>query len=290
MSHNCISCSDSTFQKEFELTDHFLTHEQFSIHRCPSCGLRMTLPCPPPSEIGKYYETEDYLSHGADQKGLFAWLYRQAKKRNLSNKSRLLAGIAPQSHILDYGCGTGDFINHCQALGYSVRGAEPSPQATAHASSLVRDLIVSPEAELASERRYDIISLWHVLEHIHDPVDILTQLKAKLNNGGHIIIALPNPVSTDAQHYGPQWAGWDVPRHLWHYEPRSIIQLMEGLGMVHVDSQPMWFDAYYVSLLSERYKKGNPLSAIFWASMSNLKAAFDRKRKCSSQIYVFHSA
>lgn len=207
----------------------------------------------------------------------------------MSRKARLLNHLAPHSHLLDYGCGTGDFIKYCQALNFDVRGAEPSAQALVHASPLVIDNIISPEEELASKTSYDIITMWHVLEHIHDPNVVLARMKEKLNPKGSLVIAVPNPSSHDALHYGAHWAGWDVPRHLWHFEPSAIIRMMNDLGFEHQSTHPMWFDAYYVSLLSERYKNGFAPLAFLWASLSNLKAVIRKKKRCSSQIYVFRS-
>ncbi len=285
----CPVCG-SPFQKVLDVKDHFLSQEEFQILRCDGCRLRKTNPAPSPNSIGRYYETEEYLSHGDNQKGLFAWLYRQAKKVNLSRKARLLNQLAPHAHLLDYGCGTGDFIQYCQELGFEARGAEPSAQALKHASPLVIDNIISPEEELAADTKYDIITMWHVLEHVHDPLEVIARLKEKLNTNGHLVIAVPNPDSTDAKHYGAFWAGWDVPRHLWHFEPEAMIKMASSLGLAHEATHAMWFDAYYVSWLSERYKKGLTPLAILWGTVSNFSALFAKKRRCSSQIYVFRAA
>jgi len=283
---SCPVCK-GTLKKELDVKDHFLSQEDFEILRCATCRLRKTNPAPSPLLIGRYYETEEYLSHGDDQKGLFAWLYRQAKKINLSRKARLLNQIAPHSHLLDFGCGTGDFIQYCQELGFQVRGAEPSEQALAHASALVIDNIISPEEELASDTKYDVITMWHVLEHVHNPIDVLSRLMKKLNRNGHLIIAVPNPDSHDARHYGTYWAGWDVPRHLWHFEPHAMIKLANSINLTHITTHPMWLDAFYVSWLSERYKKGLAPLALIRGFISNFRALFAKKRRCSSQIYLF---
>lgn len=283
----CPVCSSNSFNKELALTDHFLSQEDFQIYKCATCGVLKTEPSPSPSEIGKYYETDDYLSHGDDQKGLFAKFYRLAKGYNLGWKGKLLMRLKKDASFLDYGCGTGDLISHCQELGFSVRGAEPSSNAKSYLSPLVKDKVCTPEEELASDRTYDIISMWHVLEHIHEPRVILSSLKQKVNHNGHIVIALPNYESADAKYYGAQWAAWDVPRHLWHYNPSQIIALMTDLGFLHVNSHPMWFDSFYVSLLSERYKNGGAIQAIIQGALSNFKALFNKKESCSSQVYVF---
>jgi SAM-dependent methyltransferase len=270
-----------------DMGDHFLSKERFKLIQCDHCSLLRTDPMPPESEIGAYYKSEEYLSHGAEKKGLFASLYRLAKNYNLSWKTNLISRLHAKASLLDYGCGTADLLSHCQARGMNVRGAEPSLEAIAHARPDVLHLIVSPEEELSSSRTYDVISLWHVLEHIHEPREVLLKLKAKLNSSGHLVIAVPNHASFDAKHYGEYWAAWDVPRHLWHYTPDQIIPFLESLGFDHVDTKAMWFDAFYVSMLSERYKGGSALMGIFWASVSNLRALFNKKRTCSSQAYIF---
>jgi SAM-dependent methyltransferase len=269
--------------------DHFLSQEEFELLKCASCGLIKTHPCPSPEHLPDYYKSEEYLSHGADKKGLFASLYRLAKSFNIGNKVGLFRSLIPAGHILDFGCGTGDLISHAKASGYTVRGAEPSQAAISHAPADVMDLIVSPDQELTSPRQYDIISMFHVLEHVEDPKTLVTSLRNKLNPKGYLIIAVPNFTSFDAEHYGADWAAWDVPRHLWHYSPDQMIPFIEQIGFHHTDAQPMWFDAFYVALLSERYRSGSSLMGLFWAALSNLKALTNKKRVCSSQVYVFRA-
>lgn len=287
ISFPCPSCGHHDFLFDQEVQDHFLSQERFSLYRCGQCGLMKTEPFPAPEEIGKYYESDAYLSHGDDKRGLFASLYRGAKKYNLGWKGRLLHSLHRHGTFLDYGCGTGDLLSHMHGLGHAVRGAEPNATALAHSSPLVRDHVVSPEEELASDRSYDIISLWHVAEHLYTPKETLGLLVNKLNEGGHLIIAVPNPTSHDARHYGPHWAGLDVPRHLWHFAPAQMIALGEGLGLTHRDTLPMWMDAFYVSLLSARYKGQGAASGLFRGLLSNLSALGDKKRRCSSQVYLF---
>lgn len=282
---NCPIHTEQELLKSAALADHFLSKESFTLWSCPRCGIKKTWPIP--DELGKYYESDRYLSHGDQESGLFARLYRLAKRYNLSQKSKLLKQLAPQSKVLDYGCGTGDLIHYLQGRGFEVRGAEPSAQAKSQAKPGVVDCITSPEQELASDRDYDVIMLWHVLEHIPVPDEIIQQLRHKLKEGGHLIIAVPNHESHDAQHYGAHWAAWDVPRHLWHFSPSSLIPLIESCGLKHKISKPMWLDAYYVSMLSEEYKGGNNFSALYNATLSNIKALKDTQRRCSSQVYVF---
>jgi SAM-dependent methyltransferase len=270
-----------------DVVDHFLSKEEFELLQCANCGLIKTHPFPSPEDLPDYYKSEEYLSHGAEKKGLFASLYRLAKSYNLGKKVSLFRSLIPEGRVLDYGCGTGDLIAQARASGFNVRGAEPSQEAISHAPESVKQLIVTPEQELLADRKYDIISMFHVLEHIDDPKSLVSSLRNKLTPGGHLVIAVPNFTSLDAEHYGPYWAAWDVPRHLWHYSPDQMIPFIEQLGFVHTDAQAMWFDAFYVSLLSERYRSGSAISGLFWAVLSNLRALLNKKRRCSSQIYLF---
>jgi SAM-dependent methyltransferase len=283
----CPSCQNKSFKPLMDVGDHFLSKERFKLLQCGLCSLLRTDPMPSETEIGAYYKSDEYLSHGAERKGLFASLYRLAKNHNLSWKTNLISRLHNDARYLDYGCGTADLISHCQSRGMNVRGAEPNSEAISHAPSDVRAAIVSPKEELESIRTYDVISLWHVLEHIHEPREVLLKLKEKINSSGHLVIAIPNYASFDAKHYGAHWAAWDVPRHLWHYTPDQIIPFLESLGFNHIDTKAMWFDAFYVSLLSERYKGRPAFLGIFWASISNLRALFNKKRTCSSQTYIF---
>lgn len=283
----CPNHPNESMRSYGDINDHFLSKEKFQVHECTKCGLLRTWPIP--TNLGKYYETEEYLSHGAEKAGLFAKAYRAAKGYNLGTKARLFKSLNKNGSVLDYGCGTGDLMAHLQAIGFTVSGAEPSAIATANAPNHIRENIKDPDDELRSSSTYDIISLFHVLEHIPHPQDIISQLKSKLNAGGHLIIAVPNPTSFDAHQYGKYWAAWDVPRHLWHFTPKAMIQMITSLGLEHRSSHPMWLDAFYVSLLSERYKGGFAPKAILIALLSNLKALLRKKTACSSQIYVFQN-
>lgn len=180
-------------------------------------------------------------------------LYRIARSYTLTWKQQLITSYAKEKILLDYGCGTGSFLAHMKTKGWNVTGVEPSSDARAKASenAIVHELIESVNGA------YSIITLWHVLEHIHDLNKTLTELGKRLEASGTIFIAVPNYKSADATFYKNHWAAYDVPRHLWHFNQLTMKQILANAGFSVQKIIPMKLDAYYVSLLSESYKDPN---------------------------------
>jgi 2-polyprenyl-3-methyl-5-hydroxy-6-metoxy-1,4-benzoquinol methylase len=213
-------------------------------------------------------------------------LYKVARGFTLDRKYRLVSKYCKGNKLLDLGCGTGAFLNHAKYKGLDVLGVEPDKGARAFAIEKyglsVCDETMLSELEASS---FGAITLWHVLEHVPNLDERLVQLKQLLHPQGRIFIAVPNPNSFDAQHYQTHWAAYDVPRHLWHFTPITMRKLLEKNGLHLHDVLPMKLDAFYISLLSERYKHGRErYFSAFWNGVkSNLKAG---KHAWSSQIYV----
>ena len=223
------------------------------------------------------------MSHDDSGNGLFGFLYRTIKKQNLNNKKRLLRQVHPKAkNILDIGCGTGDFLNTLKAQ-YTVTGVEINDKAATLARA--KNLTVHASLEEIQDK-YDIITLWHVFEHMPHPSATLEKIKSLLNPEGILIIALPNFRSYDAQYYQAYWAAYDVPRHFWHFDLSSLSSLASSVHLKVVNFLPMYWDAYYVSLLSEKYRKSflAPLRATLVGTLSNLKAW--KTREASSLIYI----
>ena len=271
--------------KKLALKDYFLTGEDFEIYEDSKTGVLYTLP-QPIENLGKYYESENYISHTDGKKSVFERFYQIAKSINLNDKLKLINKIANGKKILDYGCGVGDYLEHMQKNGYDVLGMEPNDSARKIAQSKIgKDKVVSTELEQINEK-FDVITLWHVLEHIPNLNEIIAQLKNHLTENGTLIIAVPNHQSYDAKYYGEKWAAYDVPRHLWHFTEDSIRKLFNNFGMKIESVHPMKLDAFYVSLLSEKYK-GNKLgflNAIRVGIQSNMKAK--KTGEYSSLIYT----
>lgn len=279
----CPVCKNFDLNKGAQIPDHFLSTEVFTLLICPKCKVQITTPQPPPDKIFSYYASDEYVSHNDSKKGLINSAYQVVKSITLRQKEKLLREIGQKGSLLDYGSGTGDFLLHCKKQGWQVTGAEPDEKARNLSQEKGLD-VVNPSEVNEMKNRFDVITMWHVLEHTYDPNKTVEQLKSLLKPGGILVIAVPNYSSYDAQHYGSFWAAWDVPRHLFHFHPDTISTLAKQNQMTLVKQKGMPFDAFYVSMLSEKYKGGSALKGVLTGAKSNYKAA--NSSKYSSVIYI----
>jgi 2-polyprenyl-3-methyl-5-hydroxy-6-metoxy-1,4-benzoquinol methylase len=288
--NSCPSCFSDKLQLALKAVDHTVSHETFEIWQCQQCGLRFTQNVPDAEAIGHYYRSDNYISHTNTNKGLVNRLYHMVRKQTLSDKYRLISSAtrSKQGKLLDIGAGTGAFVAHMQENGWEVTGLEPDEVARekARTDHRVQLLEMDHLSSFASES-FDAITLWHVLEHVHDLHPYLDRLKTLIKRDGRIFIAVPNYTSYDAVVYQGAWAAYDVPRHLYHFSPDSMEALLDKHDLQLQFSQPMWYDSLYISMLSEKYRNGhgNTLKAVWNGVVSNLKAFVDKSR-CSSLIYV----
>jgi SAM-dependent methyltransferase len=286
----CPSCGSDKLKPVLNAIDHTVSNEQFAIWECQGCGLRITQDVPDAAAIGPYYHSEAYISHSNTSKGLVNRLYHLVRGQTLADKRRLIQSAThkKEGKLLDIGAGTGAFAGYMQERGWDVTGLEPEAAARerALADHKVRLDDMNELAVLPAES-YDAVTLWHVLEHVHALHPYLERLRSLINKGGRIFIAVPNYTSYDAAVYGGAWAAYDVPRHLYHFSPDSMDQLLSRHGLQLHYSQPMWYDSFYISMMSEKYRngKGNMAAAIYRGLVSNVKAFVDKSR-CSSLIYV----
>ncbi len=286
----CPVCDSAGIHKVLKARDHTVSGNAFEIWQCANCSLRFTQDAPGPNEIGAYYKSDNYISHTEISKGIINRLYLFVRSFTLSSKRKFIeqeTGLKKGS-LLDLGAGTGAFLDHMQQAGWVVQGLEPDEQAVSRAHSRYGlDLKPTRELYALAHSSFDAITLWHVLEHLHELHDTLSQLKKLLKPGGKLFIAVPNYTSMDAERYGAWWAAYDVPRHLYHFSPASMKVLMDRHGLTIQRLQPMWFDSFYVSLLSEKYKSGFPnlFNGFLHGIRSNSKA-LSNKRRASSVIYV----
>ena len=286
----CPACKGTAIQPVLTVEDYTVSHETFAVWHCNSCTLRFTQDIPAASAIGKYYQSENYISHTNTSKGLVNRLYHIVRSYTLGSKKKLIQSVSSRNTgtLLDVGAGVGAFAAYMRQQGWQVTGLEPDAETRKRAQEQNRialqdtaDLFKLPAAN------FDVITMWHVLEHVHQLDEYLIQLKALLKPGGVLLIAVPNYTSHDAAHYQQYWAAYDVPRHLYHFSPASVRTLLQKQGLSLKNIKPMWFDSFYVSLLSEKYKTGKAsIVKGFWRGfVSNLKAA-GNKEKCSSLIYM----
>jgi 2-polyprenyl-3-methyl-5-hydroxy-6-metoxy-1,4-benzoquinol methylase len=270
--------------------DHTVSKKTFEIMECGACTLRFTQDVPNAEAISPYYKAEDYISHTDTSKGFINKIYKIIRKRTLVKKRKLVqkyTGIK-KGNFLDVGSGTGSFVNEMKLNDWQVTGLEPDEDARKTAADLYGlGLKDSKEFYRLAPASFDAITLWHVLEHVHDLSAFVQQLKKLLTKNGKLFIAVPNYTSFDAKIYKEYWAAYDVPRHLYHFSPASMKLLMEKNGLNIIRYKPMWYDSFYISLLSSKYKRGrtNWIAAFWNGFRSNLKAIGDVK-KCSSVIYV----
>jgi predicted SAM-dependent methyltransferase len=290
---NCPVCNHSNFKSFLLCKDYTVSNETFQIVSCDACGFKFTNPRPPEEKLGDYYKSEDYISHSDTSKGLISKLYKAVRTYTLRGKVNLIEKYSDKGNLLDYGCGTGMFLAAAKSSTWNVFGIEPDPGARNLASMQVgKEVfsdIVSAKSSIA-DVSFNCITLWHVLEHVTKLNDALSWFHTKLEKNGILIIAVPNHKSYDAKIYGEYWAAYDVPRHLSHFEERTVIDLLNRNGFLHVTSLPMKFDSFYVSMLSEKYKSGSIsyIKAFLNGLLSNIRAK--KASDYSSVIYVFKKA
>ncbi len=271
-----------------KIKDHSVSGEEFELIENSNYGFLETTPPPALDKLPQYYESEDYISHTDTKRNLFEKAYHFVRKISLKQKLKLINTFSSERKtLLDVGCGTGDFLEIALQNNWKVTGIEPNDQARAIANKKTRNAVFNLE-QLATfkPQSFDVITLWHVLEHLPNLEEHIARFKTLLKPDGLLLIAVPNFQSYDAMHYKQFWAAYDVPRHLWHFNRSSMFRLMEQNQLRVIATKPMWFDAFYVSLLSEKYKTGtmNPLKGFWIGCCSNIKAI--RSKEASSLIYL----
>lgn len=287
---NCPVCKSNHIQQVLAANDYTVSHEAFTIWQCGDCSLRFTQNIPSINSIAKYYQSDDYVSHSNTKKGFINRLYHLVRSITLRSKRNLVKQVTTltEGNLLDVGAGTGAFAAIMKKAGWNVTGLEPDEVARQNAKTnhqLNLQTLDALHHQPASH--YHAITLWHVLEHVHDLHQYLETFNRILKPTGTLLVAVPNYTSYDAQIYKQHWAAYDVPRHLYHFSPHSMDVLMEQHNMQVVAHKPMWFDSFYVAMLSEKYRNGsiNYLRAVVNGLLSNWKA-FDEVSKCSSVIYI----
>lgn len=287
----CPLCEGTHLERALTCVDHYATGEMFHLCRCADCGFIFTQDFPVEAEIGRYYETPDYISHSDTKKGAMNSVYHWVRSYMLGRKARLVAREAhrKEGRLLDIGTGTGYFADTMQRRGWQIEAVEKNAQARAFAKEHF-NLEVRPDTDLKNltPGSFDVITMWHVMEHLEHLNEIWETLNSLLTDKGVLIVAVPNCSSFDAQKYGAYWAAYDVPRHLWHFTPGTIQQWGSKHGFILAERHPMPFDAFYVSMLTEKHMRrsctflrGMITGTLAWFS------ALVRKERSSSMIYVF---
>lgn len=286
--NTCPWCGNPSNHTYLKVKDYFLTQEEFELFQCDHCGLVFTVPRPAPEQIGNYYKSEEYYSHQQNTKGFIPKIYESVKSINLRGKVAMATYDMVKGRLLDIGCGVGDFLLQVKKLGWEVMGIEPSEQASNIAQSRLGFAPLKPmDYEKLPDQSFDVITMWHVLEHVDDLKSQTKELNRLLRPGGRLIIALPNYQSFDCQYYSDKWAAWDVPRHLNHFTHDCLQGILNANDFKYLDTQRLIWDAYYISFLSEKYLGHSlPLIRGAWVGLkSNCKAR--RSGMYSSLVYRY---
>lgn len=265
--------------------DYLVSGEEFQLLHDPEYDMLVTNPRPAEENLGSYYQSENYISHTDEKKGIVSFLYQAVKGYSLKKKVNLIKTLNNGSgKLLDIGAGTGDFLVAAKNKGWDISGVEVNEKARALAKE--KAVPLKRTIENFTNEKFDVITMWHVLEHISNYKEILETCQSLLNENGVLVIAVPNYKSYDAQHYKNYWAAYDVPRHLWHFSRKSLAIIIENTFQL-ISTKPLLFDSFYVSLLSEKYKTGSnfSLKALWIGLQSNIKAM--KTKEYSSLIYCF---
>ena len=289
---SCPGCGSSVIKKVLACKDYTVSNEMFDIWACDDCTMRFTQNVPDQDAIGPYYKSDTYISHTDTEKGLVNKLYQIARGYTLSWKVKLVKQYLWNSsqpiNLLDIGTGTGAFLDKAFSSGFSVTGHELDEGARKICKDKY-DIEPGEQGKLFElpDQKYDAVTMWHVLEHVHQLHEYLDQIKRVLKPDGVALIALPNYTSLDAQNYDGYWAAYDVPRHLYHFTPIAVSKLAEQHEMKVTATKPMWLDAFYVAILSEQYQhsKSNLIAAVWNGLRSNINA-LKNNTTCSSLVYI----
>ncbi len=285
---HCPICGCVESSVAFDAVDYLVTHEVFAVARCEECGFLFTNPQPAAADLGRYYESDEYVSHSESKQSMLNTLFLLARSYTLGWKVRLLKRYAKGRTLLDVGCGSASLLDASAKHRFAITGVEPSDYARAVAKK-EHGLDILPIEELFMLKgSYSHITLFHVLEHVADLNAYFERFAQLLDTDGALVIALPNAASSDAAIYGAEWAAYDVPRHLWHFTKKDIVRLAAKYGFELADTVPMKLDAYYVSMLSERNVHGRNrwIRAVLNGWKSNWNAC-RRGGEYSSLVYVF---
>ena len=293
--HNvCPLCSSEKTGLQYSCVDHFASGKNFAVFKCSQCGFLFTQDYPDENEIAEYYESDSYISHNDEAEGFSNKLYRVARSLMMHRKKKLIRNITrlKTGTLLDIGSGTGYFAGTMKKSGWQAKGIEINERARKFSiSHFGLDVATPDKVSSVDSNSFDCITLWHVLEHFYDPLTYISEIYRLLKPGAACIIALPNCSSFDAEHYRQFWAAWDVPRHLWHFNPETFSLFSEKTGFMLEDLRILPLDVFYISQLSEKYR-GSSLPFIKGISKAAYFSilSFFKKKRSSSVVYILRKS
>ena len=289
---NCPVCGSPHSTLKLKAKDYTVSNEMFHIVTCDSCQLIYTNPRPAANEASPYYQASAYISHSDTSEGIVNKLYHAIRRITLKSKTNW---IEPEKRgtreLLDVGCGNGHFLAAAKDKGWNITGLELDPETANRAAKLTGITIAPSLKEIAPEKQFQVVTLWHVLEHVYELDEYFHFFKNRIASDGKLLLALPNPASFDANYFKEYWAAYDVPRHIYHFTPATISALAAKYGFKLKTSRGLIFDSFYISLLSNEYKTGNKrlVPSFIIGFISNLRAMLG-KPNYSSNLYLFEHA
>ena len=293
MIEKCLVCHSDQVRKVMDITDHLVSHESFILKECEQCKFRF-ISDPPEADVAyKYYETEEYVEHSDSSEGLINIVYHRARRWMLQYKYRIMKKAGRTQKLLDFGTGTGYFINFMKTKGFQVHGVEISDKARKFGKESFQLDIHHPN-DIYSDSfptKFGYITFWHVLEHIYNPDEVLNRVRELMDDQGLLIVALPNYDCLEEKIYLNYWNGYDIPRHLWHWNKSSFIQYMERLGFQIKRTGMLPLDPFYNGLISESYRKKTWAHILIpFIGITSLLRGWLNHEKASSIVYYFEKA
>ncbi|MEJ2050194.1 MAG: class I SAM-dependent methyltransferase [Calditrichota bacterium] len=288
---NCLICGSGRITPYLTVPDRFNPKEKFQLVNCIGCGFVFLSPRPDEESIGAYYQSEAYQPHQEKASSFSEKIYRWVRNRNVRYKRRIIERIVEKGNLLDYGCGTGEFLLEMQKSGWQTIGYEPAEKAAKIAREYGLQMILNL-SEIKS--KLNVITMWHVLEHVHQANALLDNFHQMLAPDGILIIAVPNRLSFEAQMYRSNWVAWDAPRHLYHFTPADMARLLDKHSFQIVNYKMLYLDPWYNALLSSALKTAGKnslikiaalIKALFFGKLSMFFGMLDKKR-ASSVIYL----
>jgi 2-polyprenyl-3-methyl-5-hydroxy-6-metoxy-1,4-benzoquinol methylase len=280
---HCQFCNCDDLKVYIQLKDYSISKEEYKILECTCCGLLQTTPQPQGLELSKYYQSDDYISHSDTKKDLLSSIYHFVRSYTLFQKRKWVFQYIKKGKILDYGCGTGYFMNVFQKGPIESDGLEIDDNARKLAEERNKKKVFQTINQVPNNT-YQCITMWHVLEHVDHLSETIIEIKNRLTSNGYLIIAVPNPKSYDAKLYKNYWAAYDVPRHFYHFTSSVIHQIARKNNFKIIEEKSMYFDAIYISMLSEKYKGGSSIKGIINGLISNIKGFVNNNT--SSKVYI----
>ena len=274
---NCPVCDSNDSSLYIKLKDRFKTNnETFSLVQC-KCAFVYLSPRPNENTISKFYKNNDYSPHA--ETSLF---YKIAQKISFRWKLKIISKYSinyNKPFILDYGSGKGEFADYLIKKSFDIDKYDP--------------IFTDKSTKMYSDsnqinKQYNIITLWHSLEHVHRLNQTLDKIYQLLSDKGVLLIAVPNINASEKQYFRDKWVAYDAPRHLYHFSSETMLKFLNKHGLEMIELKPIYQDTFYNTYLSlsSKYFLIKLIKTCYISIISFLKILFSNKQKSSSLLYI----